>query len=77
MKKILRTLAFVLGEIEVIILEPVSLVVILVCKHVLHYDTMKFCDTYLNYRWLVLGWFGKMNGVSKDEVRNSIYEANR
>ena len=76
MKKILVKLACALGVIESIILEPINLVVILVSKHVLHYDDMKFRNAYLNYRWLVLGWWCKFNDISKDELRNWIYEAN-
>ena len=76
MKKILGTLAYALGVIESIILEPITLVFVLGSKYVLHYDDMKFRNAYLNYRWLVLGWWCKMNGVSKDEVRNWIQEVN-
>ena len=76
MKKILGTLAIVLAMIEFIILEPITLVFVLGSKYVLHYDDMKFRNAYLNYRWLVLGWWCKLIGISKDELRNWIQEVN-
>ena len=76
MKKILVKLAYALGVIEGIILDPITLVFVLGSKYVLHYDDMKFRNAYLNYRWLAFGWWLKMNGISKDELRNWIYEVN-
>ena len=69
MKKILGTLATVLAAIETIILEPITLAIILVCKFVLHYDDMKFGDVYTGYRWLAVGWWLKMEGIGKDDLR--------
>ena len=73
MKKILGTLATVLAAIETIILDPISAVMILVCRFVLHWDRMKICDVYANYRWAMMGWWLKMNCLSKEHLRFSIY----
>ena len=70
MKAILKVLAITLCIIEDIILFPVDLVVILIGKIAFRNDKAKFVDLYTNYRWLVEGWYCRLNDVSKSDMRN-------
>ena len=70
MKAILLKLANVLITIENIILTPVDLVVILIGKIAFRNDKAKLTDLYTNYRWLVEGWYCRLNDVSKSDLRN-------
>ena len=70
MKAILKVLAITLCIIEGIILLPVDLVVILIGKIAFRNDKAKLADLYTNYRWLVAGWYYRLNDVSKSDLRN-------
>ena len=70
MKAILKVLAITLYIIEDIILFPVDLVVILIGKIAFRNDKAKLADLYTNYRWLVAGWYYRLNDVSKSDLRN-------
>ena len=70
MRKILWKLASILAVIETIILLPVELVVILIRKIAFRNDKAKFADLYTNYRWLVLGWYCRLNDISKSDLRD-------
>ena len=70
MKAILLKLANVLITIENIILTPVDFVVILIGKIAFRNNKAKFADLYTNYRWLVAGWYSRLNDVSKSDLRN-------
>ena len=70
MKAILLKLENVLITIENIILTPVDLVVILIGKIAFRNNKAKFADLYTNYRWLVAGWYSRLNDVSKSDLRN-------
>ena len=70
MKAILLKLANVLITIENIILTQVDLVVILIGKIAFRNDKAKLTDLYTNYRWLVAGWYCRLNDVSKSDLRN-------
>lgn len=72
MKVILLTLTKVLIKIEDIILTPVDLAVILIGKIAFRNDKVKLADLFMNYRWLVTGWYCRLNDVSKSDVRNVI-----
>ena len=72
MKTILWTLTTILAVIENIILLPVDLVVILIGKIELRNDKAKFADLFVNYRWLVSGWYCRLNDVSKSDLRNAV-----
>ena len=69
MKAILWTLITILAVIENIILTPVDLVVILIGKIAFRNDTVKCIDLCTNYRWLVAGWYCRLNGISKSDER--------
>lgn len=71
MKAILWKLATILAVIENIILTPVDLVVILIGKIAFRNDKAKFADLFVNYRWLVSGWYCRLNDVSKSDLRNA------
>ena len=71
MKAILEVLAITLCIIEDIILFPVDLVFILIGKIAFRNDKAKFADLYTNYRWLVAGWYLRLNDVSKSDLRNA------
>lgn len=71
MKAILKVLAITLGIIENIILFPVDLVVVLIGKIAFRNDKAKFADLFVNYRWLVAGWYCRLNDVSKSDLRNA------
>lgn len=71
MKVILKVLTFTLATIEDIILFPVNLVVILIVKIAFRNDKAKLADLYTNYRWLVAGWYCRLNDVSKSDLRNA------
>ena len=70
MKAILWTLTTILAVIENIILLPVDLVVTLIGKIAFRNDTVKCIDLCTNYRWLVEGWYCRLNGISKSDLRN-------
>ena len=70
MKAILWKLVTVLITIENIILTPVDLVIILIGKIAFRNDKVKCIDLYANYRWLVAGWYYRLNDVSKSDLRN-------
>ena len=70
MKAILWKLAITLCIIEGIILLPVDLVVILIGTIAFRNDTAKYINLYTNYRWLVAGWYYRLNDVSKSDLRN-------
>ena len=72
MKEILKALAITLCMAEEVILLPVDLVVILIGKIAFRNDKAKFADLYTNYRWLVAGWYCRLNDVSKSDLRNDI-----
>ena len=72
MKAILLKLANVLITIENIILTPVDLVVILIGKIAFRNDKAKLADLFVNYRWLVSGWYCRLKDVSKSDLRNAI-----
>ena len=72
MKTILEVLTLTLCIIENIILTPVDLVVILIGKIAFRNDKVKRADMYTNYRWLVTGWYCRLNDVSKSDLRNAI-----
>ena len=69
MKVILWTLITILAVIENIILFPVDLVVLLIGKIAFRNDKAKFADLFVNYRWLVSGWYCRLNGISKSDLR--------
>ena len=71
MKAILKVLAITLCIIEDIILFPVNLVFILIEKIAFRNEKAKFADLYTNYRWLVAGWYCRLNDVSKSDLRNT------
>ena len=71
MKVILKVLTLTLCTIENIILFPVELVVILIGKIAFRNDKAKLADLYTNYRWLVVGWYCRLNDVSKSDLRNA------
>lgn len=71
MKTILKVLTLTLGIIEDIILTPVDLVVILIGKIAFRNNKAKLADLYTNYRWLVAGWYCRLNDVSKSDLRNA------
>ena len=71
MKAILWKLATILAVIEDIILFPVDLVVALIGKIAFRNDKAKIADLYVNYRWLVSGWYCRLNDVSKSDLRNA------
>ena len=70
MKAILKVLATTLCIIEDIILFPVDLVVVLIVKIAFRNDKAKLADLYTNYRWLVAGWYCRLNDISKSDLRN-------
>ena len=70
MKAILKVLSITLCMAEDIILFPVDLVVILIGKIAFCNDKAKLADLYTNYRWLVAGWYCRLNDVSKSDLRN-------
>lgn len=70
MKNILWKLATILGVIETTILLPVDLVVILIIKIAFRNDKAKSADLCTNYRWLVSGWYCRLNDISKSDLRN-------
>ena len=70
MKAILKVLAITLCIIENIILFPVNLVVILIGKIEFRNDIEKFNDLWVNYLWLVRGWYCRLNDISKSDLRN-------
>ena len=72
MKTILKVLTLTLSIIENIILTPVDLVFILIGKIAFRNDKVKRADMYTNYRWLVTGWYCRLNDVSKSDLRNAI-----
>ena len=72
MKVILLILTTILSLIEDIILLPVDLVVILIGKIEFRNDKAKLEDLFVNYRWLVAGWYCRLNDVSKSDLRNAI-----
>ena len=72
MKAILLKLANVLITIENIILTPVDLVVILIGKIAFRNDKAKIADLYANYRWLIVGWYYRLNDISKSDLRNTL-----
>ena len=76
MKAILKVLAITLCIIEDIILTPVDLVVILIGKIAFRNDKAKLADLYTNYRWLVAGWYCRLNDVSKSDLRNAFIFGN-
>ena len=69
MKAILKVLAITLSIIEDIILLPVDLVVVLIGKIAFCNDKAKIADLYVNYRWLIVGWYYRLNDISKSELR--------
>ena len=69
MKAILKVLATTLCIIENIILTPVDLVVILIGKIEFRNGIEKCIDLWVNYLWLVRGWYFRLNGVSKSDER--------
>ena len=69
MKAILWKLATVLIAIENIILTPVDLVVILIGKIEFRNGIEKCIDLWVNYLWLVRGWYFRLNGISKSDER--------
>ena len=71
MKANLLILTTILAVIENIILLPVDLVVILIGKIAFRNDKANFADLYTNYRWLVAGWYCRLNDVSKSDLRNA------
>lgn len=71
MRKILWKLATILAVIETTILFPVDIVVILIIKIAFRNDKAKYADLYTNYRWLGLGWYFRLNDVSKSDLRNA------
>ena len=71
MRKILWKLVTILAVIETTILLPVDLVVILIRKIAFRNDKAKFADLYTNYRWLFLGWYCRLNDISKSDLRNT------
>ena len=72
MKAILKVLTITLAIIEDIILFPVDLVVMLIGKIAFRNEKAKFADLYTNYRWLVVGWYCRLNDVSKSDLRNAL-----
>ena len=70
--EVLGILAITLCIIEDIILLPVDLVVILIGKIAFRNDKAKLADLYTNYRFLVAGWYCRLNDVSKSDLRNAI-----
>ena len=71
MKAILTVLTITLSIIEDIILLPVDLVVVLIGKIAFCNDKAKIADLYVNYRWLIVGWYCRLNDVSKSDLRNA------
>ena len=71
MKAILEVLSTTLCIIEDIILFPVDLVVTLIGKIAFRNDKAKLEDLFVNYRWLVAGWYCRLNDVSKSDLRNA------
>ena len=69
MKAILWKLTTVLIVIEDIILFPVDLVVALIGKIEFHNDIEKCIDLWVNYLWLVRGWYFRLNGIGKSDER--------
>ena len=76
MKAILKVLATTLCIIEDIILFPVDLVVILIGKIAFRNDKAKLADLYTNYRWLIAGWYCRLNDISKSDLRNALTFSN-
>ena len=72
MKAILKVLTITLAIIEDIILTPVDLVVTLIGKIAFRNDKAKFADLYMNYLWMVAGWYCRLNDVSKSDLRNAL-----
>ena len=72
MKAILKVLAITLPIIVGIILLPVDLVIILIGKIAFHNDKAKIADLYANYRWLIVGWYYRLNDISKSDLRNTL-----
>ena len=68
--EVLGILAITLSIIEGIILLPVDLVVILIGKIAFCNDKAKIADLYANYRWLITGWYYRLNDISKSDLRN-------
>ena len=71
MKAILEVLTITLSIIEDIILLPVDLVVALIGKIAFCNDKAKIADLYVNYRWLFVGWYYRLNDISKSDLRNT------
>ena len=69
MKAILKVLTITLCIIEDIILLPVDLVVKLIGKIAFRNDKAKLEDLFVNYRWLVAGWYCRLNDISKSDLR--------
>ena len=72
MKANLLILTTILAVIENIILLPVDLVVGLIGKIAFRNDKAKLADLFVNYRWLVSGWYCRLNDVSKSDLRNAL-----
>ena len=71
METIIEALSIILIVIENIILFPVDLVVVLIGEIAFRNDKVKRADMYTNYRWLVAGWYCRLNDISKSDLRNA------
>ena len=74
MKKILVVLAIALGLIEDIILIPISIVIIAIGRFVCIFKDADFVEFAINYRWMVEGWCYKIMKMSKDDMRDIIFD---